>query len=295
MGWPAPLPPGAGAWGEADTLGRCEHGWDKAALPRLPKPACHSRHAGKGKQQHCDRRIYWVHMALRLFCFDCSSMSSLEFRAGAMPQLRRLLLELDPLEWDEVTPVGLEQLPCLEEIRVLTASSPAVAAGCELVEERSALVNGVFHANILPSHPTLFLLPRIRSLSDHVNCCKINMETIRRDETRRARRRENTNTPFQERGSRPIEELPPLPVTRRASVRGGNSTSQHQTSFPSSLSDPSINLPCLGSSSMGFVEDSYIYRPSSFHSLHASSFSLAAACLSPEEQAWIIFPGSSTV
>ncbi|WVZ95545.1 hypothetical protein U9M48_041296 [Paspalum notatum var. saurae] len=238
MGWPAPLPPGAGAWGEADTLGRCEHGWDKAALPRLPKPACHSRHAGKGKQQHCDRRIYWVHMALRLFCFDCSSMSSLEFRAGAMPQLRRLLLELDPLEWDEVTPVGLEQLPCLEEIRVLTASSPAVAAGCELVEERSALVNGVFHANILPSHPTLFLLPRIRSLSDHVNCCKINMETI---------------------------------------------------------VYPSINLPCLGSSSMGFVEDSYIYRPSSFHSLHASSFSLAAACLSPEEQAWIIFPGSSTV
>ncbi|KAJ1266810.1 hypothetical protein BS78_07G007000 [Paspalum vaginatum] len=107
-------------------------------------------------------------MALRLFCFDSSSMSSLEFRTG-----------LDPLEWDEATPVGLEQLPCLEEIRVLTASS-AVAAGCELVEERSAVVNGVFHdaANALPSHPTLFLLPRIRSLSNHVNCCKINMETI---------------------------------------------------------------------------------------------------------------------
>ncbi|WVZ95550.1 hypothetical protein U9M48_041298 [Paspalum notatum var. saurae] len=107
-------------------------------------------------------------MALRLFCFDSSTMSSLEFRAGAMPQLRRLLLGLDPLEWDEATPVGLEQLPCLEEIRVLTASSAAVA-GCELVEERSALVNNVFHAaaNALPSHQTFFLLPRIRSLSDH--------------------------------------------------------------------------------------------------------------------------------
>lgn len=46
-------------------------------------------------------------MALRFFCFDSSRMSYLAFGAGAMPQVRRLLLGLDPLEWDEATPIGL--------------------------------------------------------------------------------------------------------------------------------------------------------------------------------------------
>ena len=119
--------------------------------------------------------------ALRFFCFDSSRMSCLAFGAGAMPRLRRLLVGLDPLEWDEATPVGLEHLSCLEEIRVLTASPSAAAAGSGLMKvERSALVNGMFQdaANALPSRPAFTLLPRIRSLSDHINCCKINMETV---------------------------------------------------------------------------------------------------------------------
>uniref|UniRef100_J3NCD9 NB-ARC domain-containing protein n=1 Tax=Oryza brachyantha TaxID=4533 RepID=J3NCD9_ORYBR len=117
---------------------------------------------------------------LRFFCFDASRMSHLEFGAGAMPQLKRLLLGLDPWEWDEATPVGLEHLLHLEEIRVLTAPSTAAVAGSESMKGKSALVKGVFHdaANALPSRPAFTLLPRIRSLSDHVNCCKINMETV---------------------------------------------------------------------------------------------------------------------
>lgn len=59
-------------------------------------------------------------MALRFFCFDSSRMSYLAFGAGAMPQVRRLLLGLDPLEWDEATPIGLENLTRLVEMRVLS-------------------------------------------------------------------------------------------------------------------------------------------------------------------------------
>ncbi|CAL5009177.1 unnamed protein product [Urochloa decumbens] len=116
--------------------------------------------------------------ALRFFCFDSSKMAYLAFGAGAMPQLRRLLLGLDPLEWDKATPIGLEHLKRLEEIRVLTAS-PA-AAGARSMKDKSALVKGMFQdaTNALPSRPLFALLPRNRSLSDHVNCCKINMETV---------------------------------------------------------------------------------------------------------------------
>jgi hypothetical protein len=116
--------------------------------------------------------------ALRLFCFDSSRMSHLEFGVGAMPHLRRLLLGLDPWEWDKSTPVGLDHLLYLEEIRVLTAST--ATAGSESMKEKFALVKGVFEdvANALSSRPAFTLLPRIRSLSEHVNCCKINMETV---------------------------------------------------------------------------------------------------------------------
>jgi len=116
--------------------------------------------------------------ALRLFCFDSSRMSHLEFGVGAMPHLRRLLLGLDPWEWDKSTPVGLDHLLYLEEIRVLTAST--ATAGSESMKEKFALVKGAFEdvANALSSRPAFTLLPRIRSLSEHVNCCKINMETV---------------------------------------------------------------------------------------------------------------------
>uniref|UniRef100_A0A0D9XY34 NB-ARC domain-containing protein n=1 Tax=Leersia perrieri TaxID=77586 RepID=A0A0D9XY34_9ORYZ len=116
--------------------------------------------------------------ALRFFCFDSSRMSHLEFKVGAMPQLRRLMLGLDPWEWDKATPVGLDHLLYLEEMRVLMAST--TIAGSESMKEKYELVKGVFRdaANALPSHPAFTLLQRIRSLSDHVNCCKINMETI---------------------------------------------------------------------------------------------------------------------
>ncbi|XP_062225250.1 disease resistance protein RGA5 [Phragmites australis] len=113
--------------------------------------------------------------ALRFFCFDSSEMSCLTFGVGGMPQLRRLLLGLDPREWDKATPVGLHHLSRLEEVRVLTAS-PA-AAGSESMEGKSALIKGAFQ-DALPSRPAFVLLPRIRSLADHVNCCKINMETL---------------------------------------------------------------------------------------------------------------------
>ncbi|XP_052138095.1 disease resistance protein RGA5-like [Oryza glaberrima] len=118
--------------------------------------------------------------ALRFFCFDSNRMSHLEFGVGAMPQLKRLLLALDPWEWDEATPVGLKHLLYLEEIRVLTASTAVASAGSESMNGKSALVKGVFHdaANALQSRPAFTVLPRIRSLSDHVNCCKINMETV---------------------------------------------------------------------------------------------------------------------
>lgn len=118
--------------------------------------------------------------ALRFFCFDSSKMSNLAFEAGAMPQLRRLLLGLDPLEWDEATPIGLDHLSRLEEIRVLTTASSPAAGGSKSMKDKPVLVKDVFQsaANALSSRPSFIMLPRIRSLSDHVNCCKINMETV---------------------------------------------------------------------------------------------------------------------
>ncbi|TVU43834.1 hypothetical protein EJB05_10332, partial [Eragrostis curvula] len=105
--------------------------------------------------------------ALRFFCFDCSEMSCLAFGVGAMPRLRRLLLGLDPREWDKATPAGLDHLPCLEEIRVLTAST--ANEGSELMKIKAELIKEVFQevANTLPSPPAFNLLPRFRSLSDH--------------------------------------------------------------------------------------------------------------------------------
>jgi hypothetical protein len=119
--------------------------------------------------------------ALRLFCFDSSRMSHLEFEVGSMPYLRRLLLGLDPLEWDKSTPVGLDHLLYLKEILVLTAST--AAAGSESTKEKSALVKVVFQdaASALPTPESSsnYLAPKDSfSLSDHVNCSKRNMETV---------------------------------------------------------------------------------------------------------------------
>ncbi|GJN39909.1 hypothetical protein PR202_gb29062 [Eleusine coracana subsp. coracana] len=81
--------------------------------------------------------------ALRFFCLDSNEMLCLAFGAGAMPKLRRLLLALDPRKWDKATPAGLNHLPCLEEIRVLTVSSPACCGGSESVKDKSELNQGV--------------------------------------------------------------------------------------------------------------------------------------------------------
>ncbi|TVT99204.1 hypothetical protein EJB05_55445, partial [Eragrostis curvula] len=117
--------------------------------------------------------------ALRFFCLDSGRMSCLEFGVGAMPRLRRLLLGLDPREWDKATPAGLDHLPCLEEIRVLTASTGE--EGSESIKIKSEQIKEVFQevSNSLLSPPAFNLLPRFRSLSDHVNCCKMNMETFK--------------------------------------------------------------------------------------------------------------------
>nr|CAB3479658.1 unnamed protein product [Digitaria exilis] len=105
--------------------------------------------------------------ALRFFCFDSSKMSNLAFEAGAMPQLRRLLLGLDPLEWDEATPIGLDHLSRLEEIRVLTTASSPAAGGSKSMKDKPVLVKDVFQsaANALSSRPSFIMLPRIRVMN----------------------------------------------------------------------------------------------------------------------------------
>ncbi|CAO2200291.1 unnamed protein product [Urochloa humidicola] len=60
--------------------------------------------------------------ALKGFQLDCDGMSFLRFEAGAIPELRKLCVILDTVEWDEAAPGGLQYLPSLEEITIIWMS-----------------------------------------------------------------------------------------------------------------------------------------------------------------------------
>ncbi|XP_062195693.1 disease resistance protein RGA5-like [Phragmites australis] len=64
-----------------------------------------------------------VFTVLKWFGFDCDGASCITFEAGAMPNLRNFLLRINPREWDNATPVGLEHLSSLKEIYVVSVLS----------------------------------------------------------------------------------------------------------------------------------------------------------------------------
>jgi hypothetical protein len=80
------------------------------------------------------------------FSSDGDVSAYLSFEAGAMPKLQRLELQFGWKEWRGATPVGMECLPCLQEISVLLQDRHVLA------DVRSAFKSA---ASVHPGHPSV--------------------------------------------------------------------------------------------------------------------------------------------
>jgi hypothetical protein len=79
----------------------------------------------------------------------------LSFEAGAMPKLQTLKLVFPWKEWGGATPVGMECLPCLQEIQVLRLSTDEESS--KRPQDARADVESAFKsaASVHPGHPSV--------------------------------------------------------------------------------------------------------------------------------------------
>ncbi|VAI53108.1 unnamed protein product [Triticum turgidum subsp. durum] len=88
---------------------------------------------------------------------DKNAIVYLDFEAGAMPKVQRLTLQSNWREWRGATPVGMECLPCLQDIRVCHQH-------CHLVSretlKRCDEIESAFEraASLHPRHPSVTFL-----------------------------------------------------------------------------------------------------------------------------------------
>ncbi|CAO2200295.1 unnamed protein product [Urochloa humidicola] len=92
---------------------------------------------------------------LQCFVFNYDGASYLTFESGGMPNLRELMLRLDPRGWDKATPVGLQHLSSLMKINIATFELRDSTIGSE--ESGEMIMNSMFReaAAAIPSHPAV--------------------------------------------------------------------------------------------------------------------------------------------
>jgi hypothetical protein len=94
---------------------------------------------------------------LEVFWFrsDEDVSAYLSFEAGAMPRLQKLTLGFGWKQWRGATPVGMECLPCLQEIRVWLRDT--VLESNKKEEDVCADVKSAFKCAVRlhPKHPSV--------------------------------------------------------------------------------------------------------------------------------------------